>query len=153
VKADDAHPCNTRRGRLPFTKKKASNKVTSSHQRTGMEQSQRQNGGNRLQLETQLPDLLFNLVQTQKVVEPWLSEVPKWSNNKQLQLTNFSIGRHNDREALPMHVWPSCWQGGTRHLTMFWAPSDRQMPAHAIVQPSGGADHLRPKMRASNKVT
>jgi hypothetical protein len=34
------------------------------------------------------------------------------------------------------------WLGGTRSLTMFWAPLDGQMPAHAIVQPPGGADHF-----------
>jgi hypothetical protein len=29
---------------------------------------------------TQFPDLLFKLVQTQKIVKMWPSEVPKWLN-------------------------------------------------------------------------
>jgi hypothetical protein len=47
-------------GQAASDQKKASNKVTSSHQKIGAEQSQRQNGGNRLQLDP-VPMLAFQL--------------------------------------------------------------------------------------------
>jgi hypothetical protein len=106
-----------------------------------MKQSQRQSGGNRLQLDPILR-LAFQLganLESCQTVAVRSTKMVHQRTTSICKLLNPALQRQRGLSDARLAILLARQNQIFDHV---WTPLDGQMPAHAIVQPPGGTDHL-----------